>query len=545
MRKGRLAAMLAAPLAVALLASGCGGGGNSASADTVTVEWGEPENPLIPGNTTEVNGGNVIDSIFSGLVKYSPDDASVSNEMAEEITPSADNRTFTIKIKPGWTFHDGSPVTAESFVKAWNYTAYAPNGQQGASFFEQVKGYDQVNPADPDGASGPKEAPKPTAETMSGLKVLDPNTFQVELKSPLAIFPTMLGYSAFYPLPEMFYTNKQGFEDRPIGNGPFKFESRSPNENLTVSRYDDFKGDDKAKVRAVEFKVYDELDTAYQDLVSGNLDFIRQVPVSALTGDKWRTDLGEGAQEKPGLLTQNIAFPLYDERFKNPDLRKAISMAIDRPTITQQIFAGSRQPADGWTSPSVEGFVPGQCGEYCTFDPEKAKQLLAKAGGFQGTLTIITNGDGGHNEWSEAVASSIRQNLGLDVQFTPTPTFSEFRRQANAREFTGMYRTGWVADYPNIETFLTQLYRTGASSNDGEYSNPAFDAALDKANAAPNVEAANKLYADAEKLLAQDMPVIPLWTQPVQAGYSTERLAEAKATPFRKLDLTSVTLKQQ
>ena len=154
--------------------------------------------------------------------------------------------------------------------------------------------------------------------------------------------------------------------------------------------------------------------------------------------------------------------------------------------------------------------MPNQCGEYCTFDPEKAKQLLAKAGGFQGTLTIITNGDGGHNEWSEAVASSIRQNLGLDVQFTPTPTFSEFRRQANAREFTGMFRTGWVADYPNIETFLTQLYRTGASSNDGEYSNPAFDAALDKANAAPTVEAANKLYADAEKLLANDMPVIPL-----------------------------------
>jgi len=536
MRKRRLAACLAVPLAVSLLATGCGGGDSGPPADTVTVEWGEPENPLVPGNTTEANGSNVMDALFAGLVKYSPDDASVHNEMAESITPSPDHRLYTIKIKPGWTFHDGTPVTAESFVKAWNYTAYGPNGQQGGSFFEQVKGYDELNPEEPGAVPRTKE--------LSGLKVVDPTTFTVELKTPLTIFPTMLGYGPFYPLPERFFADPKGFEQHPIGNGPFKFESRTPNESLTVSRYDAFRGPDKPKVPKVQFKVYDELDTAYEDLVSGNLDFIRQVPVSALAGGIWHTDLGRGAQEKPGLLTQNIAFPLYDKRFQNPDLRKAISMAIDRPTITRQIFAGSRTPADGWVAPSVDGYVPNQCGEYCTYNPRKAKELLAKAGGFQGTLQIISNGDGGHAEWSEAVASSIRQTLGIDVRFTPTPTFSEFRRQANAREFSGMFRTGWIADYPSIESFLTQLYRTGASSNDYEYSNPAFDAALDRANAAPSIPEANRRYAEAEKILAQDMPVIPLWSQPVQAGLS-ERLADAKATPFRKLDLTSVTLKPQ
>ena len=544
MGKRRWAAVIAAPLAVAVVASACGGSGAGESDQAITVEWGEPENPLDPGNSTEANGGNVVDALFAGLVKYSPDNAKASNEMAESITPSDGNKVFTIKIKPGWTFHDGSPVTATSFVKAWNYTAYGPNGQQGSSFFEQIQGYDDVQSEDPDGKSGPLQAPPPKAKELSGLKVIDDNTFQVTLKQPLTIFPVMLGYAAFYPLPEKFYADKAGFEAHPIGNGPFKFDDRVPNQFLNVSRYDGFKGDDKAKVNKVQFKVYDDLDTAYNDLKSGNLDFIRQVPVSALQGGSWKQDLGPRAQEKPGLLTQDLAFPLYDPRFKNQDLRKAISMAIDRKAITQTIFGGSRQPADGWTSPAVDGYVPNQCGEFCEFNPAKAKELLARAGGFQGPLTVSVNADGGHKEWAEAVVNNLKQNLGIDVQYTPAPTFSEFRRMAHAHEFKGMFRTGWVADYPSIETFLTQLYRTGASSNDFGFSNKAFDMALDKANAAPTIPEANRLYADAEKLLAADSPTIPLWTQPVQAGLS-ERLGNATATPFRKLDLTSVTLAQK
>lgn len=541
MRKGRLAALVAAPLAVALLATGCGGGGSGSGEDgIVTLDWGEPENPLVPANTTEENGGFIVNSMFTGLVNYRASDLKVENAVAESIQ-TTDNQNFTIKLKPGWTFHDGTPVKAKNFVDAWNYSAYGPNGFQGASFFEQIDGYDQLQSEDPDGDEGPAQAPTPPTKEMSGLKVVDDTTFTVKLKAPFTIFPVVLGYSAYMPLPDAFFADPKGFEQHPIGNGPFKFQDRTPNVELNLAAYDKYAGTDKPTIKGAKFKVYDNLDTAYQDLVSGNLDFLRAVPVSALVGDKWKQDLGERAKQKPGLLTQNLGIPTYDEKFKNPLVRKAISMSIDRKTITQQVFSGGRDPADGFATAAADGYRPGQCGEACEFNPEKAKQYLAQAGGFQGTLTLETNADGGHNEWVQAVAASIQQNLGIQTQFVPVPTFGEFRQKANAFQFDGLFRTGWKADYPNIETFLTQLYRTDASSNDYKYSNPAFDAALDKANAAPTAEAATAAYADAEKLLGEELPVIPLWTQPVQYGFS-ERVAEGEVKAYRELDLSTVRL---
>lgn len=220
MRKGRLAALVAVPMAVAMLASACGGGGSASGEDgIVTLDWGEPENPLVPGNTTEENGGFIIDALFTGLVEYRASDLKVENAVAESIT-TTDNTNFTIKLKPGWTFHDGTPVKAKNFVDAWNYTAYGPNGFQGASFFEQVDGYDVVHPKDPDGEAGPASPPTPPTKEMSGLKVVDDNTFTVKLKSPFTIFPVVLGYSAYKPLPDSFFADPKKFEDHPIGNGP-------------------------------------------------------------------------------------------------------------------------------------------------------------------------------------------------------------------------------------------------------------------------------------------------------------------------------------
>jgi oligopeptide transport system substrate-binding protein len=104
---------------------------------------------------------------------------------------------------------------------------------------------------------------------------------------------------------------------------------------------------------------------------------------------------------------------------------------------------------------------------------------------------------------------------------------------------TGMYRAGWVADYPSIENWLTPIFRTGASSNDGLYSNPAFDAKLAEADKAPNEDKAIELYLEAERMLAEDLPSVPLWTQNTIAGRS-DRLKVANLDPFRTLDLYSV-----
>ena len=542
MRKRRLAAWIAAPLAVGMLATACGGGGGGASEDGfIAVNSTEPENPLVPANTTETGGGNVVDAMFTGLIGYDEKTSEPYNEVAQSIE-TTDNQHYTIKLKPGWTFHDGTPVTAQSFVRAWNYAAYAPNGQSGASFFEYIKGYDEVSPEDPDGENGPQEAPEPKAKEMSGLKTPDDSTIEVTLKAPFATFPTMLGYNTFSPMPDKFFEDQKGFEQHPIGNGPFKFQERQPNAFIKVAKYDKYAGKNKPQVKGVEFRIYNELETAYQDLASGNLDFIDQMPPSALAGEKWKTDLNNRGEVKPILSNNALQVPLYDEQYKDPKVRHAISLAIDRKAITEKVFNGTYQPATGWVpSAAVPGYEPGGCGEWCEFNPQKAKQLLGETG-FKGPITITSNADGGHKEWITALCGQVKNNLGVDCVFNPVPTFSEFLKMHDEKTHKGPFRFGWLGDYPAAETFLGKIYRTAASSNYMGYSSPEFDAAMDKADRAPSVAEGNTLYQEAEKVLAKDMPSIPLWDQKAAVGWS-DRLDGATVTWDRQLNVETVKLK--
>lgn len=524
--------MTAVAATAALVLTACGGGGGGGgdqNAQTVTVEWGEPENPLIPGSTNEQNGGDVIEALFSGLVKYDEKTGQPSNDQADSIT-STDNRTFTIKIKPGWTFHDGTPVTAQSYVDGWNWTAFGPNAAQDQDFMSKIEGYDQVS------------APNATARTMSGLKVIDPTTFTVTLSRPFTVFPTTLGYSAYFPMPQKFFTDRAGYEAAPVGNGPFRFESRTPNQSLTVVRNDQYQGAEKPQIQRLQFKVYSDLNAAYSDLTSGSLDHIRQIPSANFAGNKWRQDLGQGAGTIEGLNTYYLQLPAYVPQYANPMVRKAFSMAIDRQAIINQLFNGLYRPMDGYATPSVQGYVPNQCGPTCQFNPAAAKAMLAQAGGLPGPVTLVANSDGGNDEWMQAVTAQLRQNLGIDARYVPVPTFQEARRLANAKGYQGPFRSAWQGDYPSIQTFLDPLFNTNGSSNDSKYSNPAFDAAMAQADAAPSVEAANTAYAAAERIVLNDMPAIPLWSRPIFWGNS-QRMAGGTQNPLNRLVTTSFALK--
>src|SRR3954469_183009 len=185
----RSGALVAAGIAAAMMLSACGGsdngGGGSraqATGGTFSMYIGEPENPLVPGNTTEDQGNQVVSSLWTGLVQYDEKGEVAYTGVADSIT-SDDATTWTVKLKDGWTFHDGTPVTAASFVDAWNYTAYSPNAQSASYFFANVAGYGDLQaPTDDAG----KPAGEPAAKAMSGLKVVDDTTFTATLSTPFA-----------------------------------------------------------------------------------------------------------------------------------------------------------------------------------------------------------------------------------------------------------------------------------------------------------------------------------------------------------------------
>jgi oligopeptide transport system substrate-binding protein len=216
-------------------------------------------------------------------------------------------------------------------------------------------------------------------------------------------------------------------------------------------------------------------------------------------------------------------------------------MAIDRPTITKAVFNGGRTPATGWVSPVVDGYKAGACGEYCTYDPTKAKAELALSK-FKGPFSFSYNADGqGNKEAAEAICNSIKNALGVACLAKAYVDFATLRKDVNGKKMTNIFRTGWQMDYPSIENFLEPLYATGAGSNDGHFSDKTFDSLIKKANAQPQAEGL-ATYQQAEARLADSMTIIPLWYQAQQSGWS-ERLGNVKVTPFSTLDLADVTVK--
>ncbi|MFF5401810.1 ABC transporter substrate-binding protein [Streptomyces misionensis] len=518
----------ACAIAVGLMLAGCGGSGAFGGAGVLTSSWGDPQNPLEPANTNEVQGGKVLDMIFRGLKKYDPRTGRAVNMLAERIT-TPDSRTFTITVKDGWRFSDGEPVTARSFVDAWNYGASLRNNQKDAYFFGYIDGYDKVHPA----------GGRQRADTLSGLRVTGPRTFTVRLAQKFAGFPDTLGYAAYAPLPRAFFTDHAAWLRKPVGNGPYRIASYTKGSAMTLKKWNGYPGPDPARNEGVTLLVYTDNNTAYTDVLAGNLDLVDDVPATQLKNV--RTDLDGRYINTPAGILQTLAFPYYDPRWNTEGARKVrtgLSMAIDRAQITETIFRRTRTPATDWTSPVLGragGYQAGLCGHACAYDPAGARRLVREGGGIPGgRLRITYNADtGSHKQWVDAVCNSINNALRDDKACVGNPvgTFADFRNQIGQHKMTGPFRAGWQMDYPLIQNFLQPLYYTGASSNDGKWSDPRFDRLVDRANAETDRAASIGLFQEAEKVVRDNMAAIPLWYQNGSAGYSS-RLSRVALNPF-------------
>lgn len=333
MRGATHARWAACAAAVALAATACGGGGGDGgsgggSGGVLSSSWGDPQNPLEPANTNEVQGGKVLDMIFRGLKKYDPGTGEAQNMLAEKIDTS-DSQNFTVTVKDGWTFSNGEKVTAQSFVDAWNYGASLKNNQRNAYFFAYIDGYDKVHP----------ESGSQSTDTLSGLKVTGPRTFTIKLSQKFSTFPDTLGYPAFAPLPKAFFDDHDAWLKKPVGNGPYQVDNYTRGSQMSLRKWDDYPGPDKAQNGGVDLKVYTDNNTAYTDLIAGNLDLVDDVPASQLKNVK--NDLGDRYINTPAGIIQTLAFPFYDNDWNksgSEKVRKGLSMAIDRKQITDTIF---------------------------------------------------------------------------------------------------------------------------------------------------------------------------------------------------------------
>lgn len=508
---------LAVPAVFALGLAACSGGGDAnsnasgvaagSSTGIISTNGSEPQNPLIPANTNETGGGRILDAIFAGLVYYDASGAT-HMDMAESIEPNEDSTVWTVKLKEGQKFSDGSEVKAHNFVDAWKKGA--SEAMLSSYFFEPIAGSDDEGAGD-----------------LTGLEVVDDYTFTVTLKAPAADFSQRLGYAAYFPLPDSTLEDMETGGEQPVGNGPYMVAEGGWEHNAQIHLIPnpEYKGDNVAKNGGVDIIFYSSLDAAYQDLLSGNLDVLDALPDSAFA--TYEADLSGRSVNQPAAIFQSFAIPSSLEHFSGEEgnlRRQAISYAIDRDTITDTIFSGTRTPTKDFTSPVVDGYndsVPGS--EVLTYNADKAKELWAKADAispWSGTFSIAYNSDGGHQAWVDAVTNSVKNTLGIDAVGAPYPDFKSLRSEVTNRTITSAFRTGWQADYPGKYNFLAPIYGTGAGSNDTDYSSAEFDGLLQQAASASSNDEANSILDKAQEVLFKDLPVIPLWYSNVVGGWS-------------------------
>lgn len=498
--------------ALVLPLAACGSSSAGGSDDNIVRVYGcEPQNPLIPTDTNEVCGGNPETLLFSELIGFDAK-GNPKNEVADSIEANDDNTEYTIKLKKGWKFTDGTEVKAENFTRAWSYGANAKNAQLGASFFAPIQGFEDLQK---DGLKGD--------EQLSGLTVVDDYTFTVKLNAPSSVFKTMLGYSGYAPLPDSFFDDPKAFGENPVGNGAYKFDSWDHNQSIKLSKNPDYKGSFPAKNDGVWFMVYTDPQPAYADVEAGNLDSMDTVPTSALS--TFESDDQVQAVNEPGNVSQSFTFAANQKHFSLDDegrlRRAAVSMAIDREQIIDKVSNGTNTPAVDFTAPLIPGYsesVPGN--EVLQYNPDKAKELWEQANqiapwGDDESFDIAYNADGGGKDIYDAICNSIHNTLGIKSQATPYPTFSEMRDDITDRKITTAFRSGWQPDYPSAYSYLYSLYDSesadGKGSNDGDYKSPEFDALIDKANTESSDDAAKQDYQQAQEILFKDLPAVPLW----------------------------------
>ncbi|MEU9132446.1 ABC transporter substrate-binding protein [Kitasatospora sp. NPDC048540] len=475
---------------------------------TYSVALTEPDH-LTPGRTTSSYAIQVLQGLFDTPVTLDPRDGHPLPLAAESVS-SEDQRVWTLRLRPDARFHDGEPVTAGSFAAAWDAAAYGPNGWEANAYFAQIDGYPDLNPTD---------GRTPATRHLSGLKVLDDTTLQVTLAAPFSQFPMLLAFPAFAPLPAAAFTDPDGFDRHPVGNGPFAMDGDwRHNQRIDLRRADGYTGPRPPMADAVHFRIFTSKDTAFTELRAGHVDFVTNVP--AARAYEARRTFGRRYSVRPSGTMDYLGLPLADPRYRNPDVRRALSMAIDRAGITRAIYNEVFTPADSLVAAMIPGHRAGACGETCTYRPAEARELLDRAGGFTGSVELyFANSDPTYEQWMTAVANELRQNLGIRSVVFRKMSGADLGPILNGHKATGPYRQNWVIDYPSVQNYLAGLFGPG---NRMGWHNPAFDDLLARGNAAPTGQESIAYYHRAEDLALTDLPLIPLWNWQDQTAWSTK-----------------------
>jgi len=460
-----------------------------------------------PYNAQETEGVQIVANTFDGLVDFDPVTSEIKPAVAEKWKPNDDATVWTFTLRKGTKFHNGREVTAADFKYAWERIANPKTDPPSdiSYHLSPIQGFDEMQEG--------------KATELSGVKAPDKYTLEVTLKYPFADFEFVVGHPALAPVPkEEVEKDPKAFMEKPVGNGPFMMaEPWKHDEFVRVVRFDDYYGK-KALLDEVVFKIFKDEETAFLEFQAGNVDFAEvpsgQIEATAKKFGKGKYEATPGKDLLLGEETATYYLNCNNENpiLKNPDVRRAISLAINREAIAKTVYEGTRKPATGLVPPGVVGFRK-NAGKYVKYDPEEAKKLLEKAGypGGQGlpTLKLSFNSGAGHETVMQTVQANLKDiGINVELQGMEWAQFVDFRQNGKHE----LARDGWVFDYPIIDNMLFPLFHSKniGKDNTSRYSNPEVDKAILDARAETDDEKRVELYQKAERLILEDAGAVPI-----------------------------------
>jgi len=510
-----IALMLSLAMAVTMFA-GCGSS-SSSNAKAITATIGSEPKTLDPSLNNSLDGGTYINCAFEGLTTYDKESKIVPGA-AEKWELSTDGTVYTFHIRKDAKWSDGKDLTANDFVYSWRRTVDPKTAADYAYYLYFVKNGEAIN--------GEKAA----IDTL-GVKAIDDKTLEVTLEAATPFFTEITAFPALVPLREdIVSTNSEKWSldtKTYIGNGPYVLTSWEHDSKLTFEKNDKYWGKASIIAPKIEWFLMNDENAILGAFKNGQVSYAKGIPTDEIAAEKTAGTL----QIVPMIGTYYLDLLNTKAPFDNPKIRRAVALAIDRNYIVEKVTKGGQLPASGYvpygiadvkTTPDFRTTA----GEFYSVKPEdldknitEAKKLLAEAGYPDGKgfpkVTYGINTGGNHQVIAEAIQQMLKKNLNIDVEIQ-AQEWNVFQQSRKDGVFN-MDRNGWIGDYMDASTFLDMFTSTNGQNN-SKYNNPAYDAAIKAARTETDVAKRMQIFHDAEKLLIDDMGVVPIYfyTEPTE-----------------------------
>lgn len=474
----------------------------------------EPQT-IDPALNSAVDGAIMLNHMFEGLIKWVDDGEGNAitvpgqAESWDKVINDDGTVTYTMKLRADAKWSDGKAVTAEDFVYSWQRLATPETAADYSYMIDMVQGFDQVA----EGAADP---------STLGIKAIDDTTLEIVLSYDCPYFEEIMAFPAAFPVrKDMVDGNDEWTYDVAtyVGNGPYKMSEWSHNAFINAVKSETYYDYDNLGPDNIKFTLLDDDNAILAAYNGGELDFVEDIPM-----DEIPNYLASGEMEIADYIgTYYACFNTEDPVFKDPLLRKAFSLVIDRNYIVDSVTQTGEVPAPGYVpagiydagGPGAEDFrtVGGEYYSVSDADYQKncdeARALLAEAGypngeGFP-TVEYLYNTLDQHKSIAEALQNMWQKELGVTVTLNNQDwnVFLDNRKEGNYQ----ISRNGWIADYNDPCSFLDMWYTDGGN-NDAQYSNPEYDALIDAAKATSVAAERMEAFHAAEDILIKEDSVL-------------------------------------